>query len=96
MPTKQVNPQYRVHSLAGEHIPEAARCELFAQAAESGDPTFRALLQVLEDDLEETRAHACSLEALKEGTQPHWAGGADVLNGLLVRIALMTRPQSAS
>ena len=76
---------YRVMSLGGEPLTDGERREILGAAAES--KIFRALIQVIEEDLEDMRSEACSPERLTEGTQAHWAGGADALNGTLIRIA---------
>lgn len=80
-------PIYRVTSLGGEPISETDRAVLLADAVARQDKIFCALVQLLEEEMETFRSEACSPEKLVEGTQPHYAGGADALNGALLKIA---------
>lgn len=59
--------------------------EALADAAEN--KTFRALVQILEWELLDMRDKASDPETLREGTQPHYNGAVDGLNGALLRIA---------
>lgn len=78
---------YRVTSLGGEPIAESDRALILADAVSRQDKVFCAIIQTLEEEMETYRSQACSPDMLKEGTQPHYAGGADALNGALLKLA---------
>lgn len=79
------NKIYRVTSLGGRPMSDAERTEALASAADS--PIFRAVIQIVEEELDAMRLESTDPKNLKEGTQPHFAGGSDALNGALLRIA---------
>lgn len=76
-----------VTSLGGELIPEKERAALLKESVKGKE--FRALVQVVEDELVMMRDKASDPAMLKEGTQPHYCGAVDGLNGALLRIAEM-------
>lgn len=76
---------YRVTSLGGRPLSDAERTEALAAAADS--PIFRSVIQIVEEELDAMRLESTDPKNLKDGTQPHFAGAADGLNGALLRIA---------
>lgn len=58
-----------------------------ALAEVATNKTFRALVKIIENELLEMRDKASDPTFLKDGTQPHWNGAVDGLNGALLRIA---------
>lgn len=76
---------YVVTSLGGELMSEGERREVLAEAAHN--KVFRALVQIVEEEKMEMESKMTDPESLKDGTQAHWAGAVDGLNGALLRIA---------
>lgn len=76
---------YTVTSLSGAPMTEGEIREALAEVATN--KTFRALVKIIENELLEMRDKASDPTFLKDGTQPHWNGAVDGLNGALLRIA---------
>lgn len=76
---------YVVTSLGGKAISERERMQ-FIREHISSEP-MRALIQVIEEEMLLMQTRLTDPESLKDGTQPHWAGAVDGLNGALLRVA---------
>lgn len=77
-------------SLSGAAMTDGEIREALSEA--STNKTFRALVQIIEDELVEMRDKASDPDSLADGKQPHWNGAVDGLNGVLLRIAQAASP----